>query len=160
LISRYWSPGWNSVQALNKFQSEIPGPLRSGDPGACLADRMKKTDLSFFTEIPPATIPGDNQWWLVGLYHVFGSEELSSLSPGIAYCSPDPYVALHPDDGKALGTNEGDTVAIIADDRKMRLPVRLMPGLAKKVAGLPVGVPGIPVLNLPVLVTLAKGSKE
>ncbi len=33
LISRYWSPGWNSVQALNKFQQEVGGPLKSGDPG-------------------------------------------------------------------------------------------------------------------------------
>ncbi len=33
LISRYWSPGWNSVQALNKFQQEIGGQLKSGDPG-------------------------------------------------------------------------------------------------------------------------------
>ena len=33
LISRYWSPGWNSVQALNKFQQEVGGPLKGGDPG-------------------------------------------------------------------------------------------------------------------------------
>jgi NADH-quinone oxidoreductase subunit G len=33
LIQRYWNPGWNSVQALNKFQHEIGGELRGGDPG-------------------------------------------------------------------------------------------------------------------------------
>jgi NADH-quinone oxidoreductase subunit G len=34
LIPRYWSPGWNSVQALNKFQQEVGGPLRDrGDAG-------------------------------------------------------------------------------------------------------------------------------
>ena len=27
LIPRYWAPGWNSVQALNKFQEEVGGPL-------------------------------------------------------------------------------------------------------------------------------------
>jgi NADH-quinone oxidoreductase subunit G len=36
LISRYWSPGWNSVQALNKFQQEVGGPLRGGDAGVRL----------------------------------------------------------------------------------------------------------------------------
>ncbi len=38
LISRYWAPGWNSVQALNKFQQEIGGPLRGGDPGKRLIE--------------------------------------------------------------------------------------------------------------------------
>jgi NADH-quinone oxidoreductase subunit G len=33
LIPRYWSPGWNSVQALNKFQQEVGGLLKGGDPG-------------------------------------------------------------------------------------------------------------------------------
>ena len=27
LIARYWSPGWNSVQALNKYQREVGGEL-------------------------------------------------------------------------------------------------------------------------------------
>jgi len=29
----FWAPGWNSIQSVNKFQSEINGPLRGGDPG-------------------------------------------------------------------------------------------------------------------------------
>jgi len=33
LIPRIWAPGWNSVQALNKFQEEVAGPLRGDDPG-------------------------------------------------------------------------------------------------------------------------------
>ena len=32
-MSRLWAPGWNSVQAITKFQEEIGGPLRGGDPG-------------------------------------------------------------------------------------------------------------------------------
>src|SRR5690606_31655253 len=27
LIPRFWAPGWNSIQSLNKFQAEINGPL-------------------------------------------------------------------------------------------------------------------------------------
>ena len=38
LIARYWAPGWNSVQALNKFQQEIGGLLRGGDPGERLIE--------------------------------------------------------------------------------------------------------------------------
>jgi NADH-quinone oxidoreductase subunit G len=42
LIARYWAPGWNSVQALNKFQQEIGGPLRGGDPGVRLIEPEAK----------------------------------------------------------------------------------------------------------------------
>jgi NADH-quinone oxidoreductase subunit G len=38
LIPRYWSPGWNSVQAINKFQIEGGGPLHGGDPGRRLIE--------------------------------------------------------------------------------------------------------------------------
>jgi NADH-quinone oxidoreductase subunit G len=32
----FWSPGWNSIQAVNRFQSEIGAALRGGDPGVRL----------------------------------------------------------------------------------------------------------------------------
>jgi NADH-quinone oxidoreductase subunit G len=157
LIARYWAPGWNSVQALNKFQSEIPGPLRGGDPGERLLDGLEKTDAVYSAPIPHRTSLADDQWWLVSVYHIFGSEELSVCSPGIAKRSPVAYVALHPEDAAVLGTGEGDPVTVTLDRRRFDLPARLTQGLARKVAGLPAGLPGIPVLNLPAKVTLGKG---
>jgi NADH-quinone oxidoreductase subunit G len=38
LVPRYWSPGWNSVQALNKFQQEVGGRLKGVDPGKRLIE--------------------------------------------------------------------------------------------------------------------------
>ena len=38
LLTHYWAPGWNSVQAVNKFQEEVGGPLRGGDPGRRLIE--------------------------------------------------------------------------------------------------------------------------
>ncbi len=38
LIPRFWAPGWNSIQALNKFQDEVGGPLSGGDPGERLIE--------------------------------------------------------------------------------------------------------------------------
>ncbi len=48
LIPRYWSPGWNSVQALNKFQQEVGGPLRGGDPGKRLIEPPEESDHAYF----------------------------------------------------------------------------------------------------------------
>jgi NADH-quinone oxidoreductase subunit G len=38
LIPYFWAPAWNSVQSVNKFQEEIAGPLRGGNPGVRLLE--------------------------------------------------------------------------------------------------------------------------
>jgi len=103
LIPRYWSPGWNSVQSLNKYQQEVGGPLRGGDAGVRLINPpqspfSKGGDVEdhaippltkggkggfFFPEVPEAFKPKDNEQLVMPLYHSFGSEELSGYSPSI-----------------------------------------------------------------------------
>ncbi|HSB34145.1 MAG TPA: molybdopterin-dependent oxidoreductase, partial [Nitrospirota bacterium] len=82
LISRYWSPGWNSVQALNKFQQEVGGPLSGGDPGKRLIEPAPAGSTAYFSDIPQAGAkeysPADFQ-----RHFIFGSEELSSYAPAI-----------------------------------------------------------------------------
>ena len=38
LVPFAWSAGWNSPQAWNKFQDEVGGHLRQGDPGVRLIE--------------------------------------------------------------------------------------------------------------------------
>jgi NADH-quinone oxidoreductase subunit G len=156
LISRFWWPGWNSVQALNKFQSEIAGPLIGGDPGRRLIDSNGKQSAVYFTEIPANERIAENRWRAVALYHVFGSEEMSILSPGIAERMPNPYLAMNPEDAAALRIIAGDPVTVTLDRLRVDLPVRLMPGLSRTVIGVPVGIPGIPVVKLPAAADLKK----
>jgi NADH-quinone oxidoreductase subunit G len=82
LISRYWSPRWNSVSALNKFQQEIGGPLRGGDPGKRLIEPMQKGKPSYFADIPAEPVAGQVQP-SAPEYDIFKSEELSAQSPAI-----------------------------------------------------------------------------
>ena len=82
LISRYWSPGWNSVQALNKFQQEVAGPLRGGDPGKRLIEPASDGKPTCFSDIPEA-LEKDYSASAFPQYTIFGSEELSSYAPGI-----------------------------------------------------------------------------
>src|SRR5882724_5845165 len=91
LIPRFWAPGWNSVQALNKFQSEVGGPLRGGDPGRRLIEPAAVERVPYFVTVPRAFQPRDDEWLILPLYHIFGSEELSILAPGIAERAPQPY---------------------------------------------------------------------
>lgn len=164
LIPRFWAPGWNSIQALNKFQDEVGGPLSGGDPGERLIEPMpgagKKT--AYFENIPAGFEPRGGEWLLLPLHHIFGSEELSVLAHGIAELSARPYLALNPQDASDLGLTAGDEVQLrlrpqpdIAADGSTdaapnpaadpgaevyRLPLRFKPELLHGTAGLPVGL--------------------
>ena len=121
LVPRYHAPRWNSVQALNKFQQEVGGPLRGGDPGvrlfeppgapapgaaspgrpprfvgrgvvaaAAAVGRCSRPQAG----APAAFRPSPDRLLAVPLHHIFGSEELSMLSPPVAGRAPAAYLAL------------------------------------------------------------------
>ncbi len=172
LIPRFWAPGWNSIQSLNKFQQEVAGELRGGDPGVRLiepaASRHDGDDngsaitrdpgtATHDSPVPSPYRPRDGEWLLVPLHHVFGSEELSMLSPPIAELAPAPYVALNPDDAAALGLAAGEPAQVQLGAVGCALVVRLEPALQRGVAGVPVGLPGVPLLELPASGTVSAG---
>jgi NADH-quinone oxidoreductase subunit G len=146
LISRIWAPGWNSEQALNKFQSEIGGPLRGGDPGRRLIEPPTSDDGRYFAMPEQSVLLGEDEYLLVPIYHIFGSEELSMASPGIVRQAPQPYLALSPENAPA---GDGETVRLLVDGKSLDLPVKLITGMSAHVAGLPVGLPGLPMMALP-----------
>ncbi len=83
LISRYWSPKWNSVSALNKFQQEVGGPLIGGDPGKRLIEPEERGKPQYFTYVPSEPLAEEGQP-SVPEYDIFRSEELSAQSAAIA----------------------------------------------------------------------------
>jgi NADH-quinone oxidoreductase subunit G len=121
----YWSPNWNSVQALNKFQAEVGGPLRGGEPGA----RLLAPDGPSLapSSAPPAFAAPADHWLLLPIQTVFGSDELSALSPAIAARILAPFVALNDDAAKALGATAGDALLVELDDEAVRLPLAIEP---------------------------------
>jgi NADH-quinone oxidoreductase subunit G len=149
LTARFWAPGWNSVQAVNKFQSEVDGPLRSGDPGRRLIEPAGSREIAYFHEVPEAFKPRNDELFVVPLHHVFGSEELSILSPGIAERAPKPYLALHPEDAGRLKVHEGGEAELSILDKVYRLRGIINPSLPLGVAGLPAGLPGLEGIRLP-----------
>jgi NADH-quinone oxidoreductase subunit G len=157
LISRIWAPGWNSVQALNKFQSDIGGPLRGGDPGRRLIEPAAIDDGRYFAPPQQAEPLGEDEYLLVPIHHIFGSEALSMASPGIAQRAPRPYLALSPEKAPA---DEGEQVRLLVNERSLDLPVRLMPGMPGRMAGLPAGLPGVPKLELPAAVKILRTEKK
>jgi NADH-quinone oxidoreductase subunit G len=149
LITRVWEPGWNSPQAVNKFQQEIGGALIGGDPGRRLVEPPADARPDFFGEVPPPPAIERGQFLLVPLYHIFGSEPLSMLSPAIAKLAPHPYVALHPDDAAGQHVAAGDLARVKFNGTTLDLPVKMMDSMPHGLAGLPAGLPGMKRLALP-----------
>jgi NADH-quinone oxidoreductase subunit G len=161
LLARFWAPGWNSVQSVNKFQKEVGGPLRGSDPGVRLFDTRDGGIVSYFqASSSPVKTPRPGEVLMVPIYHIFGSEELSIHSPGIAGLCPIPYVALNPADGQTCGFRDGQVVGIFLPGHELRLPVRFDESLPQGVAGMPAGLPALSGITLPVCVRLLPDSKE
>jgi NADH-quinone oxidoreductase subunit G len=137
------------VQALNKFQEEIGGPLRGGDPGQRLIEAVSVDRISYFHQVPAAFQPREREWLVVAVYHIFGSEELSIVSPGIAELAPQPYLGLNDADASRLHVNDGEAIELVLQGVARRLRVRLSASLPRGVAGLPAGLPGLAGIVLP-----------
>jgi NADH-quinone oxidoreductase subunit G len=143
LIPFFWDPGWNSIQAANKYQSEIGGPLRGGDPGIRVVEPAAQSGWPYFSSVPLAFRADPDAWQLVPCFHIFGSEELSRRSKGVAELSPRPYLALNPVDAALLEVQAGDDINVSVDRWTVTLPVILRPDLARGVAAVPAGVPPV-----------------
>ncbi|MFW6063858.1 MAG: molybdopterin-dependent oxidoreductase, partial [Chloroflexota bacterium] len=149
LVPRFWAPGWNSIQALNKFQIEVGGPLRGGRPGRRLIEPDAAQGARREAQIPEAFEARSGEWLALPLHHIYGSDPLSMYTPGVAELAPEPYVALHAEDAAALGAGEGQPLAVQVGERELQLPLRVMSSLPRGVLGLPAGLPQLPYLSLP-----------
>jgi NADH-quinone oxidoreductase subunit G len=136
LIPQFWAPGWNSNQALNKYQDEIGGPLREEMPGVRLIEPVATKVPSWFTSIPPPFRPAYRRWLLLPLTALFGSEELSNRSPAIAERISEPFISLHPSDGTRLRLEEGTAIELALQGATCRLAVRLEASTPPGTAGL------------------------
>lgn len=155
LVQRFWAPGWNSDQAINKFQVEIEGTLHGGDSGARLIEPKQGSTGSYRDRIPPAFVRREGELFLVPRVHVFGSEELSSLSPSVGARSPGPYVAVSRRDLERLRLREGAPARLTIPGRGPdRAAISLVLGvrveeLPEGLAAVPLGVAPLPEVLLP-----------
>ncbi|MDU9407802.1 NADH-quinone oxidoreductase subunit NuoG [Pseudomonas sp. zfem001] len=153
-----WSPGWNSPQAWNKFQDEVGGHLRAGDPGVRLLEAAGSA-LPWFA-VNAAFNPAAGTWQVAPLHHLFGSEENSARAKPIQERMPEPYVALARDEAARLGVNDGALLALRVNGQALRLPLQVRDDLAVGLVGLPVGLPGIPATVAGASVTLLQEAAQ
>lgn len=149
MIPFFWSPGWNSVQSINKYQEEIGGSLRGDDPGLRLLEPASGAQPKYFTDLPEKFIPLQDHLWMVALYHIFGSEELSARGKAVATRVPANYVLVNHDDAKDLNITAGSLISFEINRQPYQLPVQISESIPKGIAGMPYGLPGLPFVDLP-----------
>ena len=129
------------MQAVTDYQTEAGGPLpRRGVWKASFEPVAESVAPAPAQQPVPPFVRRPDEWLVVPLYHIFGSEELSSLAPAIAGLIPKPYLALCPADATTLGLADGDTVEAVAGAERLLFPVKLMAGVPEGAAGMPQGI--------------------
>ncbi|WP_257668700.1 NADH-quinone oxidoreductase subunit NuoG [Parapedobacter tibetensis] len=143
LIPFFWAPGWNSAQSVNKYQEEVGGPIRGGDTGKRLFPETPAIENAFLNTIPPAYKASPGEWLVVPLQHIFGSEELSIYTHGVAERAPHPYIAISQQDANDLNTREYQLMQVTIGTLNYELPVMIKKELPHGVVGIPYHVSGL-----------------
>ncbi|THU39425.1 NADH-quinone oxidoreductase subunit NuoG [Niastella caeni] len=146
LIPFFWSPGWNSIQSVNKYQQEPGGALRNEHAGQLLFQYKQEAAPVYFKDMPEAFVARNEKWLLLPQYYIMGSEELSFYTSGVAELSPDVYIAISEKDAEPLGVVNGSLISIKVFEQTYELPVKIEAALQRGVALMPAGLPGIQVM--------------
>lgn len=135
-IPFFWSPGWNSVQSINKYQVEVGGPLHGGNPGLRLIEASEDGNASFESH----EYQGKGTFEVLPAWHIFGSGELTALSPAIAKRIPEATASIS-DAGLAKAGLTGSTnIRVRYNGREIVLPVNIDNSLPENVVMIPYGL--------------------
>jgi NADH-quinone oxidoreductase subunit G len=137
----FWSPGWNSIQAVNKYQIEVGGPLHGGDPGKRLFHEDHELQVNFLNPIPAAFKLMPAEWLIIPLPHIFGSEELSIYTEGIRERTPEPYLAINKKDAIRFDVEQGEYLDLEIGNEVFKLPVEIKEELSEGCAAVPFNIP-------------------
>ena len=132
-----WSPGWNSNQSLQKFQSEVDGPLKGGSSGVRLIASSKKGS-KVFSEAEEFELKA-HQWHLVPAHQIFGSDELSAHTEEMEELAGRGFIAIGQKVAEKLGVKQGDGLLVQHGDVRCSLEVKVLSRVAKNCVGYSVG---------------------
>lgn len=133
LLSAAWAPGWNSNQAISKFQDEINGELRQGCKGVHLLarDRVACAQGLSGVDVPPSTVPE-----IYFIEHIFGGDEISAAAPAIAARALGPYVCVGEADAQRLGLTQHGSAQLHAAGQQAQVGVLIRQRIAPGCVGL------------------------
>lgn len=150
LVAEYWSPGINSVQAAFKYKTVRRGSFVKG-PGA--EERYHSAAAEVFE-------PRQAEWLVVPMHHIFGSEELSMLSPPVAGLARPALIALNPADAAKLSIGENDVVEAAGGAVSCRCVAVIRPWVTQGSAAMSAGRPETRGVDLPQWLRVRKAEAQ
>lgn len=144
----YWAPAWNSNESINKFSSEMTGPLKGGDPGIRLFEPLQNTlSEQWYGTVPERWTPSEKYFLPYPVAHIFGSEELSSAAAAIRARTPVPTLRVHTLDAARMQLKNNELVSLTCGDETLTLRVLLQQQAPVGSVGLPFGHPDLRAIN-------------
>nr|CDQ34555.1 NADH-quinone oxidoreductase subunit G [Virgibacillus halodenitrificans] len=131
-----WAPGWNSPQAWNKFQDEVGGHLRAGDPGVRLLGPLPG-DYDYARTLPARFAVRDDQWLAVPQARLFGGDETSTRAEPIQARMHETRFTLSRGAAERLRMSSGATLTLNLGERQLTLPVEISDAWPDGVIGVP-----------------------
>jgi NADH-quinone oxidoreductase subunit G len=150
LLTHYWAPHWNSVQALDKYQTEVGGPMIGGDPGTRLVEPAGVRAKRYFDAAPGPFAREEGSLLIVPSRHIFGSEELSALSPSVESVSARPFIAVNAASASELEVDSDGAVEVPLSGTLFRLTLKIDDAVPRGLAIVPAGLRGLPWDGVPV----------
>ncbi|AXI03572.1 NADH-quinone oxidoreductase subunit NuoG [Aquirhabdus parva] len=136
LIPFAWAPGWNSPQSWNKFQDEVGGHLKAGDPGVRLFDLLRKTAKR--TYVAPDADAGVG-YKLLPIANLYASDEMAARAPVMQERISDAVLTLSTETAEQLKLKDGQDVLLQVGSDEVRLPIVVTENLPVGVIGYPLG---------------------
>ncbi|HLN73511.1 MAG TPA: NADH-quinone oxidoreductase subunit NuoG [Prolixibacteraceae bacterium] len=148
LVTYYWKPGWNSYQAMNFYLDEPNGSMKGGDPGIRLLDDQKTPapTVSAADESMPAKA---NEWVILPVYCIFGSEELSAEGQAVKERIPQPFVLVNSKNAPILPVNDDGAFSLNIGEKILQVRARMDDSIPEGIIGLSVNLPGMDYIELP-----------
>ena len=149
LVAFYWTPGWNSVQSLYNYLDEPNGSMKGGDPGIRLIESGERNKNSYFEINPQAFEYKSDEWLVIPVYQIFGSEELSSSSSAIAQRIQESFLILNHKDAEIFDIKDGEPIRLEIMGQSLKIKIKIENSQRQGIAGLSVNLRGMQFIDMP-----------
>lgn len=140
LQANIWSPGWNSNQAIHKFQNSINASRNEISTGKFLQRSVsnlsdwsfdKDNNINLEHEREDKLNEPVKKFYLHPLYRMFGSGELSAKASAIESIITMSFIQMNPYDAQTLGLNADDELEISINKSAYRVRLTVSPFMPK-----------------------------
>jgi NADH-quinone oxidoreductase subunit G len=123
--------------------------MKGGDPGIRIFEQAEWIKHIYFDQTNQITELRKDEWLIVPVAQIFGSEELSSISPSIVQRTSETFVLMNQDDADIINADNGDYVQLETGTFKLKAKVKITKSIRKGLAGLSVNLPGMSFVDIP-----------